>query len=163
MRRAGVLAAGAAAIALLVRPGPLPFTWTPLLLGAVYLGIGALGGRRDGYWSAALVVTCWGATVVAISELELSVRTGGAYMVAVGLAALAAGALQRRGVAVSLTGVGMATVAAGLFYALDRYWAGVLGKGRTYAGLLVLWSVLELVQAYRHAGSARGAAEPVAS
>ncbi|MEJ7583018.1 MAG: hypothetical protein WKF43_02815 [Acidimicrobiales bacterium] len=144
-----MLFAGSAALAVAISPGPLPFYWTPLFTGIIYLGLVAVGGRGDGYWSAALVISCWGATVVAISSWELPIRSAAAYMVAVGVAALAAGALQKRGFTVSLTSLGSATVVSGLFFALDRYWADVLGQGRTYAVLLAVWGAMELALALR--------------
>jgi len=153
LRRAAVLFAGAAAIAVAISPGPLPFYWTPLFTGAVYLGVVALGGRGDGYWSAALVVSCWGATVVSISAGNLPIREAAAYMVAVGVAAIVAGALQKRGFTVSLTSLGLAIVVSGLFFALDRYWV-ILGRARTYAVLLALWGAMELLLAARARGQA---------
>ncbi len=154
LRRATVLFAGAAALAVAINPGPLPFYWTPLFAGVIYLGVVALGGRGDGYWSAALVVSCWGLTVVSISALDLPIRVPAAYMVAVGVAALVAGALQKRGCAVSLTSLGSAIVVAGLFFALDRYWV-VLGRARTYAVLFALWGAMELALAVRTRGRDR--------
>ncbi len=148
LRRAAVLFAGAAAMAVAISPGPLPFYWTPLFAGVVYLAVVVLGGRGDGYWSAALVVACWGVTVVSISAWDLPIRVPAAYMVSVGVAAIVAGALQKRGFAVSLTSVGSAAVVSGLFYALDRYWV-ILGRARTYAALLALWGAMELVLAAR--------------
>ncbi len=152
LRRAAVLFAGAAAMAVAISPGPLPFYWTPLFTGVVYLGVVALGGRSDGYWSAALVVSIWGLTVVAISAWNLPIRQAAAYMVAVGVAALVAGFLEKRGFTVSLTSLGLAIVVSGLFFALDRYWVSLLGRARTYAILLALWGAMELVLAARARG-----------
>lgn len=59
---------GAVALAVLVGGGALSFSWTPALLGAIYLAAALAGGRDGGHWSTACVLLGWGTAVLLESE-----------------------------------------------------------------------------------------------
>lgn len=150
VRQGVALLAGAAVLQLAVAGGPLSFFWTPFFVGLAYLGAALAGGPRGGYWATAAVFLPWGTVVAALSELRgLDVRIPAAYITALGLGAMLAGFLQRRGFALDLVGVGGAIVLAGLFFGLDRYWVTVLGRADTYAVLLAVIGIWSLAAARR--------------
>jgi len=68
-RRQGAVLVGGAALAYLVLAvGSLPFFWTPLLLGLVYLAAAGSAGPRGSYWATGVLLTAWGLGVVALGE-----------------------------------------------------------------------------------------------
>ncbi len=153
LRQGAALLVGAALLQVAVAVGPLSFFWTPFFAGLAYLAAALAGGRRGGHWATATVLLPWGTTVAALSEFRgLDVRIPAAYIAALGLGAMLAGVLQRRGFAIDLLSVGGAIVLAGLFFGLDRYWVSILGRADTYAALIAvvgLWNVAAASRAPR--------------
>lgn len=99
--------------------GNVPFYWTPLGIGLIYLIAAGVGGKRGGHWATGCVIATWGLGVVLLVELELELRGVGVYVVALGVGALIAAALARRGFAVDALGVAGAIVAAGVLLLLE--------------------------------------------
>jgi len=157
LRQGFALLGGAALFSLLLVAGPLEFYFTPLGLGLVYLGAATAGGKRGGYWPTALVLIGWGAAVALLAETALDVDTSAGYLTGAGVGALAGAALDRAGFAVSLLGVAGTTAAAGLLFALEPSFPEVLGEARTYALLVGLVGLGNIVAGALGRGSTEGA------
>ncbi len=112
------LLGGACLLFILTEVGELRFHWTPLLVGLAYLAAATIGGPGGSYWATAIVITGWGAAVALLAETSIDITTSAGYLVAVGLAALVAGALQRRGYRTDSMAVGTAVAGAGVAFAL---------------------------------------------
>jgi hypothetical protein len=144
-----VLAAGAAFLLIMVTPDEDRFYWTPLVLGLSLLATGAVAGRASGYWAPAYVLVGWGAAVIFVRLAEPDLDTSGVYLAGAAVGALAALELARHGFAVDPVTVAATAVLAGAVLALTPQ-AGVLTDARTYAALLGLLAVAQLVKAVRH-------------
>ncbi len=146
-RQIVVFLAGALALELLVGRGELRFFWTPLILGVTYLVAATAGGRDGGHWSGAIALTAWGAAVAWVGHVRpVDVDVAGVYVAGVGLAVVVAAAAAERGWPVSLLGVGVTLLVAGLALALvDRVTA--LGEASTYVGLLAVVAAGNVVAA----------------
>jgi len=139
-----LLCAGAALLQLSAGTDRIEFFWTPLIIGVTYLLAAAVDGPCGGYWATALALSGWGLAVAYLGEVRpLDVDVAGAYLVGVGLAALAAAALRRRGFAVSDTGLALTIVGAGLLLALSPR-ADALVDATTYAIAVGLVGVLNV-------------------
>lgn len=142
-----VLLTGAAVLGFAVDRPALEFHWTPLVLGATYLMAALAGGRDGGHWSTALPLLGWGLSVAWLGEVRpADVDVAGTYLAGTGAGLLAAAALARRGVPVTLEGLAATVLLAGLSLALvDRVEA--LGDATTYAVALAGVGVVNLVLA----------------
>jgi len=133
LRQGLILLAGALVFELLVgNGGGRDFYWTPLALGLAYLAAALLGGRRGGYWPTALVLVSWGAAVIWVARTRPDLDTSGVYLAAVGIGAVVAVVLARRGVRVDPLGVAGTIAAAGLVLAVSSRWDRLTDQ-RTYA------------------------------
>ena len=157
LRQGAIFLGGALAYLLLVA-GPLSFSWTPFLLGAVYLLAALAGGRDGGFWATACVLLGWGAGVLVARKLDLEVSESAAAVAGAGAGVLAAGLLAQRGFDAGAVGAGATLLAAGLVYALQPHvdlvvepglWTILLGLVGAATGLLA-------VSPARGAGSAAG-------
>lgn len=152
--RGGALLAGAAVYALLIY-GPLEFIWTPFVLGLVYLGAAAAGGRRGGLWATGLVLTGWGIGVLLPTKFgvkEVSAADG--YLIGVGAAALAGGLLARRGFSVDLIGVGATAFLAGFAHLFAGDQIQALVEPWPYVALLAVTGAVNLALAFTARSSA---------
>lgn len=150
MRRRGlVLLAGAAVIALLVKPiGPLDYYVAPLLVGLAFVAAAAVTGPRSPLWGAGLVVSAWGTAKVIENNVEVG-WAGGMTMFALGLGALLAAYLASRGWAVSAASVAWPVVFIGLGQFIH---SNTLGSGLITwytVGLAVVYGIAELVNSSR--------------
>lgn len=132
-----VLLLGALAYVALLSDGGagLGFHWTPFVVGAVYLVAALVGGRRGSYWATAVTLLVFGLGPVARFTFHADFSVASIYVVALGLAVLAADGLRRHGVAVSERGVGATILALGLVFAEQTHLAVVEEPG-LYAALL---------------------------
>jgi len=128
-----------------MKVGNVPFYWTPLGIGLIYLIAAGAGGPRGGHWATGCVIATWGLGVVLLVELDLELRGVGVYIVALGLGALIAAALARRGFAVDVLGVAGAILAAGVLLLLEPE-LGAAGNPDVYAAGLALLGVVNLAR-----------------
>ena len=152
---------GAGFLFLVTEVGELSFYWTPLLVGLAYLTAAAIGGRGGSYWSTAIVITGWGTAVVVLAETTIDIATPAGYLLAVGVAALLAGASQRRGYRTDTMAVGAAIAAAGVAFALEPH-VELFGESWFWALAVAIVGAIR-VAAPRTAGQGAGSAEPVAA
>lgn len=138
LRQGGALLVGALVFALVVGPDPAHFYLTPLGLGLIYLVAAGLGGRRGGYWATALVLIGWGAAVVVVREARPDLDTAGLYMLGAGAGAVIGVLLARRGFVVDALGLAATITAAGALLAFAGQWPDVLEETRSYALLVGL-------------------------
>ena len=136
IRQGLVLLAGAIVLAVLLGPQDDRFYFVPLGLGLVYLAAAAAGGPRGGYWATALVLVGWGLAVVWVREGGPDLDTAGLYLAGAGLGATAGVLLARNGFAVDPLGLAGTVLAAGVVLALSPQWEEVLTEARTYALLV---------------------------
>ncbi len=140
-----LLCGGAVVLAATAGADRIPFYWTPLILGLTYLVAAIVDGPRGGYWATALGLTGWGLAVVYIADVRPpDVDPAGAYLAGVGLAAVAAGVLRRRGFLISDLGFAATVAAAGLTLALTPRASGTLDDATTYAIALGVVGVLNV-------------------
>jgi hypothetical protein len=144
-----VLAAGAAFLAIMVAPDEDRFYWTPLVIGLSLLAAGAVAGRASGYWAPACVLAGWGAAVIFVRLAEPALDTSGVYLAGTAAGALAALELARHSFAVDPVTVAATATLAGAVLALTPR-AGVLTDARTYAALLGLLALAQLLKTVRH-------------
>jgi hypothetical protein len=149
VNEAVVLAAGAAFLVIMVAPDEDRFYWTPLVLGVSLLAAGAVAGRTSGYWAPATVLAGWGAAVIFVRLAEPDLDTSGVYLAGTAAGALAALELARHGFAVDPVTVSATAMLAGAVLALTPQ-TGVLTDARTYAALLGLLALAQLLEAVRH-------------
>lgn len=140
-----IFLAGAVAYYAWMHAGDVPFYWTPLGIGLIYLFAAAAGGRRGGFWATGCVVATWGLGVVLLAELDLELRGVGVYIFALGLGALIAALLGRRGFAVDALGVAGAIVAVGVLLLLEPE-VELAGNPDLYAVALAAVGVVNLVR-----------------
>lgn len=137
--------AGALVLSLLLAPvGPVPFYFTPLVLGLTYTAAAFLGGRGGTLWAPAVIITFWGIAVA----LEFS-HTTHADFTSVAVTALGAGAtvaalLGRLGVRTEPLAIGLTVLGAGFFELLASLGVGILGNGWFYGVLLGIWVIADL-------------------
>lgn len=128
-----LLVAGAGLLEFSAGAERIAFYWTPLIIGTIYLLAAIVDGPRGGYWATALVLTAWGLAVAYVGTVRPpDVDVAGVYLVAVGLAGLAAALLRRRGFAVSEIGVALTIIGVGAILALSLL-ADALVDATTYA------------------------------
>ena len=145
-RRGLALLAGAAGLWLLTGPLDRPFTWVPLLAGAVCLLAALAGGRKGGLWGPAAVLLCFGAAVVALDEGLLDTATASTYLVGVGVAVVVAALLGTRGFAAAMRGTGRAVVSVAFAYLLASGGYEWPGRAGTCAVLFAAWGAVELAR-----------------
>lgn len=138
--------AGALIVSLLLAPvGPVPFYFTPLVLGLTYTAAAVIGGRGGTMWAPAVIITFWGIAVA----LEFS-HTTHADFTSVAVTALGAGAtlaalLGRFGVRTEPLAIGLSVLGAGLFELLASLGVSILGKGWFYGVLFGIWMIADLM------------------
>ncbi|MBA3248715.1 MAG: hypothetical protein H0T66_00025 [Geodermatophilaceae bacterium] len=136
---------GALVLILAVEPvGGVPFYSTPLILGLVYLAAAAVGGRRATLWAPGLVITVWGAAVVAVFSDTISADFTAVAITALGVGATAAALLGRIGFGVDALSVGLSVLFAGLTQLIASLGLGILGYGWFYGVLLGVWVLSDL-------------------
>lgn len=155
LRQGLVLLAGALLVAVLLGGDARNFAYTPFGLGLTYLAAAAVGGRRGGYWATALVLVGWGADVVWARRGRPDLDIAGLYLAGAGIGAVAGVLLSRRGFAVDPLGLAATVLAAGLLLSFAARWSEVLEDARTYAILVGLVGLGNVV-----AGAAGGSDEP---
>jgi hypothetical protein len=158
IRQAILLLAGAVFLVLVVASQDSRFYWTPLTLGAAYLGAAIVGGRHGGYWATACALTGWGTAVVYAGAVRPDLDTSGLYLAGAGLGMTAGLLLQRAGFDVDALGLGLTVLAGGLVLALTTQAAGVLDDARTYAAALAAVVVTNVALAARDALAGRRSA-----
>ena len=144
-----VLVAGAAFLMVMVAPDEDRFYWTPLVLGLSLLAAGVVAGRTSGHWAPATVLVGWGAAVIFVRLVEPDLDTSGLYLAGAAAGALAGLELARHSFAVDPVTVAAVAMLAGAVLALTPQ-AGVLTDARTYAALLGLLALAQLLKAVRH-------------
>lgn len=142
-----MLLGGAVLFAIVVGPDPDRFYLVPLGVGLVYLAAAAAGGRRGGYWATAVVLVGWGVAVVGAREGRPDLDAAGLYLLGAGIGGSAGLLLARRGFAVDPLGVTATVAAAGLVLAFASRWSEVLEEARTYALLVGLVGLVNVVAA----------------
>lgn len=145
LRQGLVLLAGAVIFALVVGSEPGRFFWVPLGIGLVYLAAAIAGGRRGGYWATAVVLLGWGAAVLWAREGRPDLDFSGLYLLGAGAGATVGVVLQRRGFAVDALGLTATVALAGLVLALAPQWPEVIEEARTYALLVGLVGLVNVV------------------
>lgn len=117
-----------------------------MILGLTYLVAAMVDGPRGGYWATALGLSGWGLAVVYIGDVRPpDVDPAGAYLAGVGLAAVVAAVLRRRGFLISDFGFAATVVAGGLALALTPRSSGTLDDAGTYAIALGVVGVFNVV------------------
>lgn len=136
---------GALVLALAVEPvGGLPFYSTPLILGLVYLAAAAVGGPHATLWAPGVVITFWGAAVVAVFSDTITADFTAVAVTALGVGATAAALLGRLGFGVDPLAVGLSVLFAGLTELVASLGVDVLGYGWFYGALLGVWVLADL-------------------
>ena len=148
VNRAILLLAGAAFLLVMVAPDDDRFYWTPLVLGLSFLAAAAAGPRTSGPWAPACVLVGWGGAVVFVRLAEPDLDTSGVYLAGAGAGVLAGIELGRRGFASDHVTLASTLVIAGALLAVSTV-ADVFADARTYAALLGLAAVAQLVGAVR--------------
>lgn len=136
LRQGLILLLGALVFAIVTGRAGDRFYWTPLGLGLVYLLAAVVGGRRGGYWATALVLVGWGAAVVWAQRGRPDLDLAGLYLLGAGAGATVGVLLSRRGFVVDPLGMAVTIMLAGLLLALASRWPQVLEESRTYALLV---------------------------
>ena len=148
VNRAILLFAGAAFLIVMVAPDDDRFYWTPLVLGLTLLAAAVAGPRTSGPWGPACVLVGWGSAVVFVRLAEPDLDTSGVYLAGAGAGLMAGIELARRGFAVDDTSLAVTLAVAGALLALSTV-ADVFADARTYAALLGVLAVAQLVMAAR--------------
>ena len=158
IRQGLLLLVGALALDLLVAGGTLDFFWTPLIIGVTYLAAASSGGRAGSYWATACVLTGWGLAVVFIGEVKpTDIDTSGAYLFGAGIGSVVGLMLMQARFAVSAMGLAATVAAAGLLLALSAAFPDVLEDARTYAALIGLVGLVNVVLGVMPEREGRGA------
>jgi hypothetical protein len=145
LRQGLVLLVGALVFAVVTRGAGDHFYLTPLGLGRVYLLAAVVGGRRGGNWATARVRGGWGAAVVWAQRGRPDLDLAGLYLLGAGVGATVGALLARRGFVVDPLGLAATILLAGLLLALASRWPQVLEESRTYALLVGLVGVANVV------------------
>lgn len=145
LRQGLALLAGALLVAVLLGGDARDFYYTPLGLGLAYLAAAALGGRRGGYWATAVVLVGWGAAVVWARKGRPDLDVAGLYLAGAGAGAVVGALLARRGFAVDPLGAAATVLVAGILLSFAGQWPEVLEEARTYALLVGLVGVGNVV------------------
>jgi hypothetical protein len=138
---------GALVVSLALKPvGPVPFYFTPLVLGLTYLAAAATTGRQGTLWGPGCIITLWGVAVA----LEFS-HTTHADFTSVAVTALGAGAtvaalLGRFGVRTDPLAIALSVLFAGVTELVDAQGVAILGRGWLYGIVLGLWIVSDLTR-----------------
>ncbi len=158
VRQGLILLVGALVFAVVTGRAGDRFYLTPLGLGLVYLLAAVVGGRRGGYWATAVVLVGWGAAVVWAQRGRPDLDLAGLYLLGAGIGATVGVLLSRRGFVVDPLGLTVTIMLAGLLLALASRWPQVLEESRTYALLVGLVGVANVVAGLwpRRAATVRG-------
>lgn len=140
-----VMLAGAVIFALVAGTEIDRFYMVPLGIGLIYLAAAAVGGKRGGYWATATVLVGWGAAVVWAQKGRPDLDFAGLYLAGAGIGATAGVLLSRRGFAVDALGLTATIAAAGVLLALAQQWPEVIEEARTYALLVGLVGLANVV------------------
>ena len=126
--------------------GVLPFYATPLILGLTYLAAAVAGGRSATMWAPGLVITVWGAGVVAVFSDTITADFTSVAVTALGIGATAAALLGRIGFRVDALAVGLSVLFAGLTELVASFGVDILGYGWFYGALFAVWVLSDLTR-----------------
>lgn len=124
----------------------VPFYATPLILGLTYLAAAAMGGKDATLWAPALIITVWGAGVVAVFSETIDADFTSVAVTALGIGATGAALLGRFGFRVDPLAIGLSVLFAGLTELVASFGVDILGRGWFYGALLVVWVVSDLTR-----------------